>query len=275
MIDKLLNKNGEVLPGSENYEPKQTHIDMFKLLLAQPDDTRGLEQSLLILSTPRCGSTLFCEALNSSLQLGVADEWLNYEYFAAWAFVLGVTKFDLQEYINWIARKTMRNTGVLVINQHIGQVISMGNDFGIAPQSMDFKRVVYLSRRNKIAQAVSLAKAASTNQFRSYEIATGVADLSFPAITKALKSITDFDMFTHNNLRQFIDYEWAYEDFKRLGSASTRPHLSYGTILKEFGGHPKSSYTSGVLKKQGDDTNERAAARFMRYINGESRYENG
>ena len=121
MIDKLLNRHGEVIRGSDSYVPKQTHIDMFKALLARPDDTRGLEQSLLVLSTPRCGSTLFCEALNNSGQLGLADEWLNYEYFATWTLVLGLDHFDLQEYINWIARKTMRNTGVLVLNWHIGR----------------------------------------------------------------------------------------------------------------------------------------------------------
>ncbi len=270
MIDKLLNRHGQVIPGSENYEPKQTHIDMFKLLAAQPDDTRGVEQSLLILSTPRCGSTLFCEALNNSRQLGVADEWLNYEYFVTWTDVLSLDHFDLQEYINWITRKTLRDTGVLVIHQHIGQVISMNNDFGLSLQSLDFKQTVYLSRRNKIAQAVSLAKAFSTNQFRSYEDVTDVANLSFSAIAKALKSITDFDMFAHNNLRTFIDYEWAYEDFKCIGSVSTRPHECYKTILKEFGKLPQAYYSAGNLKKQGNDTNKRAAARFLKYITGES-----
>ncbi len=270
MIDKLRNKHGKVIAGSEDYKPKQTHVDLFKLLAAQPDDTRGLEQSLLILSTPRCGSTLFCEALNNSLQLGIADEWLNYEYFATWAYVLDLDHFDLQEYINWIARKTMRNTGVLVINQHIGQVIAMNNDFGVALQSLDFKQIVYLSRRDKIAQAVSLAKAASTGQFRSYEDVTDVANLSFPAIAKALKSVTDFDTFARSNLWQFIDYEWEYEDFQHLGHGIVLPNKCYTTTLKEFGKDPQAYYTTGALKKQGDNTSERAASRFLKYITGES-----
>ena len=278
MIDKLLNNRGEVIPGSENFEPKQTHIDLFKLLAAQTDDTRGMEQSLLILSTPRCGSTLFCEALNNSLQLGIADEWLNYEYFATWTFVLDLDHFDLQEYINWVARKTMRNTGVLVLNWHIGQVIAMNNDFGLGLNSLDFKRTVYLSRRDKIAQAVSLAKAVSTNQFRSYEDTTNIADLSFPAIAKALKNITDFDTFVHTTLREHIDYEWAYEDFRRLGRlpdfrrniCREHPHESYKIILGEFGGLPQTTYSPGPLKKQGDSANERAASRFLKYLTGES-----
>jgi LPS sulfotransferase NodH len=274
MIDKLLNKHGDVIPGSENYEPKQTHVDMFKRLAAQPDDTRGMGRPLLIMSTPRCGSTLFCEVLNNTRQLGLADEWLNYEYFATWTFVLGHTHFDLQEYINWIARKTLRNTGVMVINWHIGQIIAMNDDFGLGLNSLDFKKIVYLSRRDKIAQAVSLAKAASTNQFRSYEKATEVADLSFPAIVKALKSITDFDTFAHTTLREYIDFEWSYEDFRRTGDEAYLPHECYETILKEFGGQPQLTYNTGNLKKQGDDTNKRAATRFLKYITGESPYEN-
>jgi hypothetical protein len=283
MIDKLLNRHGEVIPGSENYKPKQTHIDMFKSLAAQPDDTRGMEQSLLILSTPRCGSTLFCEALNNSHQLGVADEWLNYEYFATWTLILDRGHFDLQEYINWIARKTMRNTGVLVLHWHVGQVVAMNKDFGLGMQSLNFKRVVYLSRRDKIAQAVSLAKATSTNQFRSYEEAAEVANLSFPAIAKALKNVADFDTFARTHLHQFVDFEWDYEDFRRIGSESDfrsghlreEPHECYEIILKEFGGLPQRTYTTGDLKKQGDDTNRRAASRFLKYITGESHYENG
>jgi LPS sulfotransferase NodH len=274
MIDKLLDKNGGVIPGSENYEPKQTHIDLFTSLATEPDDTRGLEQSLLILSTPRCGSTLFCEALNNSRQLGIADEWLNYEYFATWTYVLGLNHFDLQEYINWVARKTLRGTGVMVINQHIGQVIGMNNDFGVALQSMDFKKIVYLSRRDKIAQAVSLAKAASTYQFRSYEKAKGVADLTVPAIAKALKSVTDFDTFAHTALCKHIDYEWAYEDFQHLGGGPCSLCKCYATILNEFGKRPQYSYSAGALKKQGNDTNERAAAHFLKYITGEQ-HENG
>jgi LPS sulfotransferase NodH len=270
MITKLLNKDGGVISGSENYKPKQTHIDMFKSLAEQPNDTRGLEQSLLILSTPRCGSTLFCEALNNSRQIGVADEWLNYEYFATWALVLGLDHFDLQEYINWIAGKTLRNTGVLVLHWHVGQVVAMNKDFGLGLQSLDFKRIVYLSRRDKIAQAVSLAKAVSTNQFRSYEGTTAPANLSSPAIAKALKNIIDFDTFARTHLQQHVDFEWAYEDFKRVGSVSDYPHECYKTILKEFGKTPKAYYTTGALKKQGDDTNERAVSRFLKYITGES-----
>jgi len=275
MIDKLLNKRGEVIPSTENFEPKQTHVDMFKSLASQPDDTRGLEQALLILSTPRCGSTLFCEALNNSHQLGVADEWLNYEYFVTWTLVLDLDHFDLQEYINWVARKTLRNTGVLVLHGHVGQVVAMGNDFDFGLQSLDFKRIVYLSRRDKIAQAVSLAKAASTNQFRSYEDATNIADLSLPAIADALKNVAGFDMFARTHLRQHIDFEWAYEDFKHIGNGIVLPHKCYEIILKEFGGLPQLTYSPGALKKQGDDTNERAASRFLKYITGESPYENG
>jgi LPS sulfotransferase NodH len=158
----------------------------------------------------------------------------------------------------------------MVIHWHVGQVVAMNNDFGLGLQSMDFKRIVYLSRRDKIAQAVSLAKAASTNQFRSYEAVTEVANLSPPAIAKALKNITDFDTFVNTHLRQFIDFEWAYEDFEHIGDVSTRPHVCYHTILKEFGKHSQAFYTTGDLKKQGDDTNERAASRFLKYITGES-----
>jgi len=275
MITKLLNKDGEVIPGSENYEPKQSHVDLFKAMAAKPDDTRGLEQSLLILSTPRCGSTLFCEALNNSGQLGVADEWLNYEYFATWTLILNQDHFDLQEYINWVARKTMRNTGVLVLNWHVGQVVAMNKDYGLSLQSLDFKRIVYLSRRDKIAQAVSLAKAASTNQFRSYEEGGGIANLSFSAIAKALKNISDFDTFARTHLQKYIDFEWAYEDFKHLGNVEDRPHECYKILLGELGVTPQAYYSPGNLKKQGDDTNVRAASRFLKYITGESHYENG
>jgi len=273
MLDKLVNKHGQVIEGSENYEPKKTHLDLFKALAAQPDDTRGMKQALLILSTPRCGSTLFCEALNNTRQLGVADEWLNYEYFSAWAAVLDLNHFDLNEYMTWVSRKTMRNTGVLVINWHVGQIIAMNHDFGLGLQSIDFKKIVYLTRRDKIAQAVSLAKAIVTNQFRSYEEAEESPDkeggLSLPSIAKSLYSITDFDGVVRTHFSKEIDYTWDYEDFRQLGSDTVPPHESYEIILREFGGVPQPCYSAGNLKKQGGDENAQAAARFLKYITGE------
>ena len=154
----------------------------------------------------------------------------------------------------------------------------MNKEYGIGLQMLDFKRLVYLSRRDKIAQAVSLAKAVSTNKFRSYEdTPTKLADLSSPAIAKALKNISDFDTFARATLRKHtpFDFEWAYEDFQHIGSVSERPHECYEIILKEFGGTPQAYYSAGNLKKQSDDTNDRAASRFLKYITGESPHENG
>lgn len=245
-----------------NRKCKDTHIQLFEHLSEQPDNVKPAGKALLILCTPRCGSTLFCEALNSCGLLGVAEEWFNYDYFAAWMTVMGRNVFDLSEYTNWLYDKTCRDTGTWVVKWHVGQLVAMNQDFSLGMESMDFHHVVYLCRRDKIAQAVSLVKAVTTDCYRSTEKETLECRMSRPAIASGLESITRFDNFARSYLWQYVNKSYAYEDFKCLG------HESYNNTLKAMG-KPASQFSVKTIKRQADHRNAQAIKDFRAYILGE------
>jgi LPS sulfotransferase NodH len=263
MRDKIEIKNPKVAaPFKLDGEVKDTHRELFEWLADQPDNTAPLDKALLILCTPRCGSTLFAEALNSSGLLGHCEEWFNYEYFNAYKEVLG-REFILKDYVEFITRKSIRDTGVLCIKWHVGQLIAMNSDFDIGLESMDFDHIVYLYRRDKIAQSISLVKAIKSNQYRSYEAAQEPAVLTRHLIADAMMSVTKFDWFARKYLWGYVDAEYAYEDFLDLD------HYSYQRVLKAMGKPPHTGLSTGRLKKQADVNSERAGDDFRRYILGE------
>lgn len=248
---------------------KKTHRELFEKLVKADVNSKPLEKALLVLCTPRCGSTLFAEALNNSGRVGICEEWLNNEYFDAYIDVVGKS-FELREYMEFVTSKSIGDTGVLSLKLHIGQLAAANERFGLGIESMDFDHVVYLYRRDKVSQAVSLTKAALTNQFRSYEKSNPIRDVDFSSVAHYLNSIVEFDQFARNYLWQYVDAEHAYEDFQRLGSASTRPHESYNDVLVALGKRPCHSFTAGRLKKQADHRSEMTIKGFKAYITGDN-----
>jgi LPS sulfotransferase NodH len=273
MRDKIeLKPSSSKLKMKDGYTPKRTHRVLFEQLDLEPDATVPMTKSLLLLSTPRCGSTLFCEALNSSGHLGHAEEWLNYEYFAAWAQVMGV-EFNMGAYFDWLQRKTTRNTGVFVLNWHVGQLIAMNQDFNIGIESMEFDHISYLFRRDKIAQSVSLVKARTSNQYRSYEKREKAPEISLTAVALAMADLTTDDRFARNYLMKYFDSMYAYEDFQRLSTPATRAHPCYNEVHKAMGKTVDRNDSYNVrgtgLKKQSDNDSRRTIAKFRDYILGE------
>jgi len=243
---------------------KKTHLELFERLAAAPDNTKPMEKGLLLLCTPRCGSTLFAEVLNNTGRLGLCDEWFNYEYFGAYIDVLG-KDFVLQEYISFVAQKTLRETGVFCLKWHIGQLVSMNEKFSLGLESMEFDHIVYLYRRDKIAQAVSLAKAIKTGVFRSYEL----NDEPEPEITNAdicdaLTTITRFDEWTRKYMWEYVDVEYAYEDFWMPSECNISP--VFNGVLEKLDKPPVNTLTAGRLRRQANDKSLELMSRFQTYV---------
>jgi LPS sulfotransferase NodH len=253
--------------------PKASHLQLFEDLASRPDNTRPMEKSLLILCTPRCGSTLFSEALNSCGRLGLCEEWFNYDYFNAYITLMGGT-FNLTEYMNFITRKSLRDTGVFCLKLHIGQLIQMNQDYDMSIESLDFDHIIYLYRRDKIAQAVSLCKASSSGQYRSYEEEQNEAKTTRHAIASCLETVVKFDWFARKYLLGYVDESFAYEDFCRLKETHKSTYTletQYAAVLKALGkleGSPLR-FTTGKLKKQGNQHSKRATDDFRSYLLGE------
>jgi len=246
---------------------KEPHLRLFNWLADQPDNERPLEQSLLILCTPRCGSTFFSESLNSCGKLGFCDEWLNYDYFRAWMDVTGEKNFKLQRYLDWVSNKTLRNTGVWTLKLHIGQLLAMNQDFKMNIEAMVFDHIVYMDRMDKIAQAVSMTKAATMDQYRSTDKATGTCDITRQDIADALNNIVKFDMFAQKYLLKYIDAIYSYEDFCH------DPAGYCNDVLYSLGKSTckPNEFKVTKLKKQFDQRNADAIEDFLNYILGDTK----
>jgi len=243
---------------------KPTHVELFERLAASPDSERPVQTAGLILCTPRCGSTLFCEALNETGALGIAEEWLNYEYFVAWQQVVGASLFNLKKYCEWVFNKSSRNTGVWMLKWHVGQLIAMNQDFHLGIESMDFARIIYLYRRDKIAQAVSMVKAVTTDCFRSTEEENSDNyNMNRAIIGSAINNLCKFDHFARTYLKQYIDTMAAYEDFKNP------EHPLYNEVMGFFGKPLRKSFPVTTVKRQADHRNVAAVRDFRSYILGE------
>jgi LPS sulfotransferase NodH len=251
---------------------KKSHIDLFTSLATDPDSEVPATKTLLLLATPRCGSTLFTEILNSTRELGYCDEWLNHDYFNAWSEVMG-QEFDLDTYLDFVRRKTTRGTGVFCLKWHASQIMEMSQTIGMELGHLDFALCVYLFRRDLVAQAVSLAKAVKTGQYRSYE-ETNVTDfeIGMKDVVRELSAIITMDQFVADVLYEAVDHEFAYEDYRAAGVAGDcgAARVPFDTILEAFDKplHDLTDFEPISLKKQADEQSEEACRNFRRYIGG-------
>lgn len=140
-------------------------VGLFEELKTRPDSASP-QKGLLVLSTPRSGSSLYCERLSNTQSVGQCLEWFNFRYMQAYQRVMNVNTIHFPDYFDFIKRKTTLNTGVLAVNAHIDQYIAL-LEKGLDLMSIDFSAVIYLSRRDVTAQAVSLAKATKSDKWSS------------------------------------------------------------------------------------------------------------
>jgi LPS sulfotransferase NodH len=180
--------------------------------------------------------------------------------------------FNLTEYMNFVTRKSLRDTGVFCLKLHIGQLIQMNQDYDMNIESLDFDHIIYLYRRDKIAQSVSLCKASSSGQYRSYEEAQNEAKTTRHAIASCLETVVKFDWFARKYLLGYVDESYAYEDFQQLSTEQTKAHPSYTKTLQVLGRdrqHGRYAFTTGKLKKQGNQHSKEATDDFRSYLLGE------
>jgi len=241
---------------------KQSHIDLFKKLEARPDGG-AVEKGLLILSTPRSGSTMFCNILTNSGHVGICDEWFNENYFAAWAFVMRKATFNLKEYLKWVCKKTIGDTGVFAVHIHIGQLISVTEQFDFKFGDMSFDHIVWLYRRDKVAQAVSFAKAHSLNKWRDSEEADNPLDISYTHIADRLRDIVFQDQFYRQNISCHVDAEYAYETF-----ANACNYRIFDDVMKAVG-KPAVTNLKVDTKMQRTSETTQIAKDFSKYLSGE------
>lgn len=172
---------------------------------------------LVLLSTPRSGSTMLCDLLRLN------DGPVTHEYFAPfqnmpilahrWNCVRG-TDLDEAAYVRSLSRFRTSEAGWLGLNlqgSHLRYFAKMEAHFG----AVRF-HYVHLVRRDEIAQAVSFDIAMQTGQWSSEFAARSSAKYSFPRVLRRLRAIQNQNALIESFLlfRNAPYQRVTYEDFQ-------------------------------------------------------------
>jgi LPS sulfotransferase NodH len=232
----------------------------------------GPERSYVICSQPRCGSSLLSDWLFRTQCLGVPHEYLHPN--AHMPFIarrLGLTDaddaVDVDAYIRRI--KALRTTanGVFGVKAHWDQAAPLlkaghfARHFGQA-------RFIYLTRRDLLGQAISLALALQTGQYRAGADRTGEPAYDFKQICKAMTFVLNQrqgweQLFALNGLAPL---RLVYEDIQDRRSETVGrvcEHLGVDA-LTELPEVPEVPEPASTLTPQRDQTNRLWRERFVR-----------
>ena len=241
---------------------EQRLLNRFKELDERPDSELP-SKSILILSTPRSGSSLYCDVLSEQNLVGECAEWFNMRYISAYAQLKGIKNINFNEYLNFIKRKTCNNTGVLAVNTHIEQCITLLNN-KLDITKFGFDSVIYLNRKDKIAQAISLTKAQITDKWSSDTKAKHPLPDRTPLtkITNSLLHLVNSHEYYLEHLQSLCDFEYNYEDFRSLTEQEffSQPLEKLGLTI------PEAINLKASRKVQSDQTSKTWALEYKEFI---------
>jgi LPS sulfotransferase NodH len=230
-------------------------------LKTRPDSTPPY-RSLLIFSTPRSGSTYYSDVLSSAGQIGECREWFNFRYMKAYCNIFQLQDLNFDKYLEFIRAKTSNNTGTFAVNMHIDQYRQLKQQ-GIDVLGLSFDLVIYLERAEKIAQAVSLAKASLSDQWSDFLRPARELPESIPhsLITGSLAKIQESQEFFENNLRPHCDFHFIYEDF------TSQDNLKYfERPLEKLGLNMPLENLHTQLSKQADQHSEKLIEEYKQAL---------
>jgi len=226
--------------------------------------TSGVKKKLLVLSTERSGSSLFCEVLGGLNVVGECREWLNPRYLQAYAKMLGEPQVNVNQYVNFVISKTVNEAGVFALNLHIKDYqFWLERSFDVL--SIGFDLIIYLHRRDKLAQAISLAKAEKFDSWSSSTKSNDEKLIDNLDVVRALHHLIAQENNYVANLRHLVKFEYCYEEFSELARATPFFEVAeYLGVDIEESTLPKPS-----LEKQANVASDEIRSSFMSYILGD------
>jgi trehalose 2-sulfotransferase len=208
-----------------------SYVDSFLARAAahRPGEER---KKYLLLSTPRTGSNWLAHELRSEGELGYPYEWFSPVYVASVLGRLG-RPFDRRHYIDLVLAGSTTPNGVFGLKAQLDQVIRLRNEQQFDLLELGFDKVIWLERRDVIAQAYSYVRSLKTNVFSRYtEQERNVEELSNPhlvvetsAVLNAAGQLTQWRETFERHFRSRADLCLSYEDIMAEGMDSAVSQL--------------------------------------------------
>ncbi len=241
-------------------------VDIFTELKQKPDTSyNGKIKKIAIISTPRCGSTMFSDTLYQSGLFGNPKEWINLRYIEAYGKVFGKSDIKLDEYMDFLIRKTTTDNGVFSINIHVHQHEHMIHQ-NIDILKLGFDKLFYIFRKDKIAQAYSYRKGFLTDKWTSNTEASNdieVEDILISKVLYFLSKLAQEEEFYKKHLQHLVHKEYFYEDF-----SSPNGHKVFKDLLNECDiEFPKTLNLSTTLRKQSKNIDSKKIQEIREYLN--------
>lgn len=203
----------EGLPSEKSHPLNSSDLDC--------SDFQGDIRPYIICSTPRCGSTLLCDLLTQSGELGVPHEYLNISSHGLelmGRFGIDGSDPDLaRTYLDTLKRLRTSPNGVFGLKAHHNQ-LNILMDPPLLNEVFPKVQFAQIVRRNRIAQAISFAIAFQTQQWDSTKKKenepTYDAGLIDQCLAQILNQETEWTYFFQVNAIQphVIHYEDLLED---------------------------------------------------------------
>jgi len=208
---------------------------------------------LLILSTPRSGSTLACDLLHQAGVCTAHEYFQPYQIRPAMIHRWGLTEEDDAGYCAALARYRTSPNGVLGINLHLHHLKYFERAGHCLPDTIRTVRYMWVSRRDKVAQAVSYEIARQTGQWSSAFTKTRDAEYDYERILGRLRFLQAAD-------RSIRRYLWRRGQFMRplLYEDIASDH---DLVLKAAGSDARVSRPPAI-GQQGGTVNAEMIARF-------------
>lgn len=121
----------------------------------------------LICSTPRSGSWLLCSGLTATGAAGRPAEYLSGPFTEAYKLRFGLSAITLNQYWQFLLRHRTSPNGVFGLKMHFDHVLAHFKDEAVRRNMpCAFDRLIFLTRRDKLGQAISFWKANTTGIYR-------------------------------------------------------------------------------------------------------------
>lgn len=214
-----------------------------------PNKSTKVNSKVLILSTPRSGSSLFCDIINQNFS-GYVAEWFNPRYILSHNRIINKktdSEININSYLKYITPKVISDEGVFIANVHIEDASQLlKNGFNIL--ELNFDHICYIKRKDKVAQAVSLLKAKLTNSWthETKENTYNNQDFNLPNTAYFLTEILKSEHVYQQQLSNFTNCEYIYEQFTSDNSQSYKDFFNRVDLPEPTNFKPKMKVQGNI-----------------------------
>jgi LPS sulfotransferase NodH len=239
--------------------------------------------SYFICTTPRSGSSLLCGALGSTQIAGNPDEYFGKEERSVWDKQWGPSA-SYEEHLNRVFREATTPNGVCGVKMFIADGYKDDYLYDLARKAGDLPRYrmrglsapevmgelfpnlhyIWLTRRDKVRQAVSFCKARQTKVWVAYTRREN---------TPAAPAVYDFET-VHRTLQELVMHEAEWQEY--FTAAGVRPltvvyedfvceyEETVGRVLRHLGVAPPAGMrlSKPYIRKQADEESEQWVRRY-------------